>query len=179
MEIEKGSWTDPRDGTSYRTARIGGFVWLAENLKFKHPKAAVYKNNPDNCVIYGRLYDWEAAMESCPKGWRLPIEEDWTLLCESVGGLAVSARHLAALKGDVLELSMDTHGFAAMAGGLGLSDGQFMHMGYRGYWWLGSEHSQAGQAKFRVINFAELSLRDGIDGKSYKFSVRLVREPED
>ena len=42
-----------------------------------------------NCEEYGRLYTWEAAKRACEslgKGWRLPTDEEWKVLANSVGG---------------------------------------------------------------------------------------------
>lgn len=77
-DIDYGTMTDPRDGQTYATVKIGNKVWMAQNLNFKG-----YKNKEDedstlmanlsgghicnskkeaHCDVCGRLYDWAAVM---------------------------------------------------------------------------------------------------------------------
>ncbi len=59
---------------------IGNQCWMAENLNHEVGNSWCYNDNPSNCNIYGRLYDWQTAMIACPQGWRLPSVEDWNSL---------------------------------------------------------------------------------------------------
>ena len=34
--------------------------------------------------VFGRFYSYEEAMTACPEGWRIPTEEDWMSLANSV-----------------------------------------------------------------------------------------------
>jgi len=74
---EYGTLTDDRDGQTYKTVKIGGQWWMAENLNYAYTDVPFkyssytsdstswcYDNDAANCAKYGRLYTWAAAMDS-------------------------------------------------------------------------------------------------------------------
>ena len=83
---EDMSFVDPRDGQSYKYAKIGFQLWMAENLKTKKGQWNCYNGNPGNCEKYGMLYDWNTANNVCPEGWHLPKSQEWDELFTYVGG---------------------------------------------------------------------------------------------
>ena len=64
-----GTFTDNRDGQTYKWVKIGKQVWMSENLNHKKVDSWCYNNTASKCNQYGRLYNWEAAKDACPNGW--------------------------------------------------------------------------------------------------------------
>ncbi len=101
-EKNETTFTDKRDGKTYKTVTVGKQVWLAENFTYKPseteayfckeiiPKQGignfwVYDNNEKNAAKYGYLYDYETAQEIAPKGWHLPTKAEFEILLNHYG----------------------------------------------------------------------------------------------
>jgi len=106
-----GTFTDSRDGQTYKTVMIGSQTWIAENLNYKTGNSWCYDNNENNCKKYGRLYDWETAKKACPKGWHLALYDD----CEKLG--------------------YDNNGFSFLPGGFRDAKGKFKEVGNKDFYW--------------------------------------------
>jgi len=97
-----GVWTDPRDEQNYRYVEIDGLEWMAENYNYAYQpgvaswyygqsERAVMKNGhavetDEDRKLYGRLYNWYAAYEATPEGWRLPTYDEFEDLVNHFGG---------------------------------------------------------------------------------------------
>lgn len=65
------SFTDPRDGQTYKMVKIGDQVWMAENLRYKTPQSICFLEDEKQCSK-GRFYSVSEIDEICPTGWHLP-----------------------------------------------------------------------------------------------------------
>jgi uncharacterized protein (TIGR02145 family) len=134
-----GSFTDPRDGKTYKTITIGTQTWMAENLAFKPSSGNywAYNNNQSNVSKYGYLYDWETASNSCPTGWHLPNSEEWKTITEFLGGESIAGTKLKSKNGwNNKGYGTDIFSFSALpAGKYYNTNEKFDDQGYYGYWW--------------------------------------------
>lgn len=116
---EFGTLTDA-EGNVYRTVKIGGKWWMAENLR-----TAIYRNgdpvtfysqdedtlwntdspaysiHPEATEKMGFLYNWAAVSNAsglAPEGWHIPTDEEWKEL-ESALGMEASARDRTGWRG--------------------------------------------------------------------------------
>jgi len=130
---------DGRDGKVYKTVKIGGRTWMAENLNIKKGGSRCYGNIKANCDKYGRLYDWETAKTVCPSGWRLPSDRQWYDLTAAAGGSRAAGKKLKSASGWNGGEGTDDYGFSALPGGMWkqneydklVAEG----VGGYGYWW--------------------------------------------
>lgn len=123
--VEKGYFTDFRDGNKYKVAKINGDYWLAENLRYmdssktENLKGNVwcYDDDSKNCEKYGTLYSWAAAMDFdskynseevgiqdddgydiCPDGWGVPTFTQWKNFFEYIDNANGSEDNGTSLK---------------------------------------------------------------------------------
>jgi len=136
---QKGSFTDERDGKTYKTVTIRQQTWMAENLNYKTGNSWCYDNNESNCQKYGRLYDWNTAMKACPKGWHLPdyfecgslpyhSSDHNSMIWKARGGWNENGN------------GTDDYGFSALPGGSRDTNGNFKGVGSKDFYWSAVEH---------------------------------------
>jgi uncharacterized protein (TIGR02145 family) len=116
---QKDTFTDTRDGKTYKTTKIGEQVWMAENLNYEVDGSECYSREPAYCVKYGRLYNWAMAMALssncnntscskqieakhqgvCPSGWHIPSNAEWETLFDFARGDTIAGKMLKAASG--------------------------------------------------------------------------------
>jgi len=191
----KKQFCDPRDGNKYVYVTIGtgatAQTWMAENLNYKAINSRCYGDNPANCAIYGRLYNWATAMAGtkyrgvCPSGWHIPSDADWNVLMKSVNPSCTDNSNCAGA-GKKLKANSslwnsngkgtDDFGFSALPGGHGNSDGRFELVGEHGDWCSTSEIS-GSEVTYWFMDTGEDVIYDDKDlyDKSNLLSVRCLR----
>jgi uncharacterized protein (TIGR02145 family) len=180
---------DSRDYKLYKHVTIGTQTWMAENLNYNTSGSACYDNNDANCVTYGRLYNWNTAMNNsasssanpsgrrgvCPAGWHLPSDAEWDDLITAVGGSSTAGTKLKATSGWISGNGTDNYGFAALPGGEGTSGGSFFYAGNYGNWWISSEIN-AGNAYYRFMGYNYEGVYRDFNLKSRLLSVRCLQD---
>jgi len=192
--IKYGEMKDD-NGKTYKTVKIGDQTWMAENLNFDVPDNntnVCWKNEPDNCQRWGKLYNWATAMGIdnrytyeewngsdvkhrgiCPSGWHIPSDADWDVLITAVGGKETAGTKLKATSS---EGGTDEFGFAALLGGGGYgypNNRRFYSAGSSGFWWSSTEHSSrnAYRSEIRYDKYAYSN-----EEKENLYSVRCVKD---
>ena len=196
----KGTFTDTRDGIVYNWVKIGDQIWMSENLKYlpsvvgpttgsqTTPYYYVYGYDGTsvtaakataNYTTYGVLYNWKAACNSCPAGWHLPSDAEWTELTDYLGGTSIA--------GCKLKETGTTHwdspntgatnetGFTALPGGYRNDNGTVSSIGVYGAWWSATE-DDATNAWYRNMGYSYSNVLRNYYYKELGFSVRCVRD---
>lgn len=148
------------------TVLIGSQEWMGKNLTIDTGNNRCYGDLIENCEIFGRLYDWETAVSACPEGFKLPTDEDWTILTQEVGGLAFAGNKL---------LMGGESGFGALLGGNYNPDADIFSYQFRnGYYWTASEFSM-NTSWMRHFEVEKTNVNRSTVAKHYYFSVRCLK----
>ena len=183
-----GSFTDSRDGKTYKTVQIGNQVWMTENLAYYGGNGCwAFNNDEKNIATYGRLYTWDAAKAACPTGWHLPTDNEWKQLEMAIGmsqstvddsdwrgtneGIKLKATSYWNSNGN----GTDDFSFSGLPGGFRATDGRFEDLKRRGGWWTSTE-IYANYAWTRYLLYAAPKINRGYFGKDFGCSVRCVRD---
>jgi len=167
--------TDSRDGQKYRAVKIGGKIWLAQNMKYK-PQGGnswCYEDNSSNCEKYGRLYDWNTAKTVCMSGWHLPSRKEWKDLVTAMGAFSTSGKKLKVALPEWN--GTDDYKFSALPGGFRNEDGSFSAIGTDGSWWTATENNSRN-AYLQYMGYDYGNVLEVEYDKSNGISVRCVMD---
>ncbi len=176
-----GSFTDSRDGKTYKTVKIGKQIWMAENLAYKVDSGCVaYNNDQSNVDKYGYLYNWEKANKVCPAGWHLPNDAEWKKLIDYLGGKEVAGEKLKSKTGwdlyNGVNYGNNESGFSALPGGYLNSKGEtFGNIGGNGHWWSSTSIGSKGARDLSLYDYYGGVIQLG-NYRESKYSVRCLKD---
>ena len=178
---------------------------MAENLNYDYNVGSALsycpKNSADSCAKYGRLYRWNAAMDSeavfsdggkgcginvscspsgtvrgvCPEGWHLPSAAEFAALIAAVGGESGGGKALKSTSGWYDDGNgTDAYGFSALpAADCDLSCSL---PGRWTYFWSASE-STSTEADYMELNYySDVAYLSSTKSKRTAISVRCLKD---
>jgi uncharacterized protein (TIGR02145 family) len=204
------------DGNTYKTVVIGSQTWLSENLKttkfndgtaiplvtangawynLKTPGYCWYDNKEaEHKEQFGAIYNWYAVNSGklCPKGWRVPSDQDWMQLEEHLGMVEAEALFLGwrgedkqiggMLKSTGTALwttpntgATNSTGFTGDPGGCRLLYGDFKFKYGYGYWWCSVE-ADSTYGVMRSLASDLVTIFKSHYQKEYGMSVRCIKD---
>ena len=178
-------------GVAYQVQTFGNQCWMAESLRYIPRESAIRVWDVDLPHAYAVMDSTSAAGEThilynfkaiqdwnlCPSGWKIPNEEDWRGLEETLG---------------IGQLELDNRGhrtwseqfsedlwalFGPDFGGIRYGDGSLERSGTGGGYWTSTERGLS-HAWYRLHSQDRSGIhRDYIFGKPTGLSVRCIRNP--
>ena len=188
---------------SYPTVKIGNQQWMSKNLdvdcyangdpipQVQNPKEwenlktgawCYYNNDPKNGKIYGKLYNWYAVSDPrglAPKGWKIPSDEDWTILTDYLGGKDVAGTKMKSTSGwednGNGTNGSNESGFSGLPGCNRGYAGTFYNVGLYGFFWSISEYDTIN-AWCRYLFYTNSNVTSYNLKKANGLSVRCLRD---
>jgi uncharacterized protein (TIGR02145 family) len=186
------------DGNQYPTVIIGEQIWMSSNIKttrfrdgtiidnviddrvwvsydFGSPAWSYYNHDRMNDDIVGKLYNIHTISNNlCPLGWRIPSDNDWSILANFLG---VDAGHkLKINKGWSNNGSGSNESwFNAYPSGFRWSNGAFNYAGIYATFWTSTFFQQHGLTSKRVRYLSSTSRNLEISNDIYWGSGHSVR----
>ena len=174
-----GSFTDARDGETYRTVKIGDQEWMVDNLRFKPAGEGSYapNNEESNVKTFGRLYTWTTMLDIpaefteqtpardlemyhkmreknyqglAPEGWHIPSTKEWETLLDNLDAKTTGSELRSACFWQ--NAGDDTFGFFALPAGYRFDNGNFCHFGRRARFWSKDEYGKANAFRLSLTN---------------------------
>ncbi|SHM88984.1 fibrobacter succinogenes major paralogous domain-containing protein [Fibrobacter sp. UWB7] len=176
----QNTMTDPRDGKTYRTVKIGDQVWMAENLNYETEKSYCYNDSTEYCAMYGRFYEWNAAMRACPEGWHLPLLEEFKTLVDALGDSAMAGSKLKSTSGWLNDLNgTDDYGFTVLPIGGKSASGKYINKEWLADFWSSTESAVEFAYVMHLGAYFNTAPLDMDEGKYNAFSVRCLQGEND
>ena len=170
------TFTDTRDGKTYKTVKLGEQIWMAENLNYEMDdgvKSWCNGNKKENCNKYGRLYTYKSATYACPTGWHLPEVEEWPE--RGNGGYPAFIDYAVVGWGG----GKDTYGFTVLpAGSYTPSSQYFLEPGRFAFFWTSTIDTRNNNCATMIHfgNGSEGMVNVCADSENDGLSVRCVKD---
>ena len=168
------------EGNEYKSIRIGGQVWMTENLRTTRAsdgsfvKSFLPNNSSSNVYKYGRLYTWRVAKIICPTDWHLPSDNDWKILSNYLGSFA-GAKMKDTLNWKSLSKNTNNESFfTALPAGYIDNSRNENFFGTKAFFWS-STARDTSFAWCRILVNNSDSLKRSLDHSSFAYSVRCVK----
>lgn len=190
--------TDSRNGKVYNTVLIGNQCWLRENLdigtringsQVQTSNSIIdkycYDDDPQNCNMYGGLYQWDEAMQYstiegtqgiCPDGWHLPTKAEFTTMKTFV---VADGNALKAIgQGTGLGAGTNTSGFSALLAGYRWGDEypDFEELGYKASFWSSTVYDSESSSHLSLYDNENTVLVGSNDPNEFGYSVRCIKD---
>jgi uncharacterized protein (TIGR02145 family) len=203
------------EGQTYKTIQIGSQCWFKENLNVGTMvngsgdqtnngiiEKYCFGNHPDDCNIYGGLYQWNEVMGYsttpgvqgiCPIGWHLPTDNEFCTLATFIdpsvycdvtgyfgidgGGKMKSIGTIEAGTGlwhDPNAGATNTSGFTSLPGGVRFDDAVFNYQGNVVGFQSSTEMYATTNWLWHMNDINAAVARDNYS-KSYGWSVRCLK----
>ena len=148
-----GTFTDSRDGKEYNWVKINNLIWMADNLAFlpsDESAAWIYETETKNLdalsnsptyKAYGILYTYNTAIKSCPSGWRVPSDMEWSKLESFLDNTVIDLNQIG-YRGTTIasKLVMSKPGsLKVKLGGKRMSNGKFIGIEDIGSYWTSTK----------------------------------------
>ena len=180
------------------TVKIGNQSWMAKNLDvasyrngdpiprvndpsewagLKTGAWCYYGNSPEIGETYGKLYNWYAVADPrglAPEGFHVPIDEEWAVLVENLGGTDLAGVKLKSTNHWMEGPGTNASGFNALPVGGRSGFGAYARLGGYGRWWS-SSGTGTEAALFLLHYFDHLTGRYATDSRS-GFAVRCIKD---
>ena len=179
-------FADLKDGQVYSTMEINGQVWMTSNYSFNTNFESPYYGPGEEWEYerlvddkyrivseetrrkYGRLYTYEAALNSAPEGWRLPSIEDWDQLSQSLG------MNKTMEPGQPFNIADAYYNFDFQSAGSKDPILGFVGLGQKALFW--SENDNEQNASYAKVVDRTLKLVHGESNKQSLLSVRYIKK---
>lgn len=189
----EGTYTDERDGETYRWVRYGNLDWMADN--FRHYVGggmdSLYVDADGNTHLaeLGRLYTATGAKAATPDGWRLPTDDDWKQLEMTLGMSRKDADKteqwrgniagsMFTARGDTTALGLRYGGYFTPNTIMGMTGFRFISA-YAWYWTSTTDSDKGEGYTFgRKFIWNRTSVWRGSFDNKLMFSVRYVRDAQ-
>jgi len=181
------------DNNTYNVVCIGTQLWLKENLKVtKNPSGTnitTYNpnNDPSNVASYGKLYDWNTAMNGntnegsqgiCPSGWHIPTVNEWNTLNDYLGSSSISGSKLKEIGTTHWFTNVgatNESGFSAVGSGYRNCSNIYSMFMQTNYLWSSTQTDINTAKSFVIVGSSSGTGVNPNDGKCCGFPIRCIK----